>query len=182
VLSQVSLGRARPSYNRVSPAAQFRQLNRSAAGRRSLELAGVSPADRTAKRWLSRAQQPSKANREGIARAYQAAQRGGIPDWFKGGRMEITGRVAYGPDVRDRGEAGNAPLRVDLSQADQLGGGGTVREDGRSHWEAVEDLWADMEDDDLEELIAEELIAEDIGDGYPWGFPGGAYTVTVSGR
>lgn len=108
-------------------------------------------------------------------------RQGGIPEWVKSGEMRITGQVAYGPDVRNRGEGGTAPLLVDLSQADQLGGGGTIRRDRRGHWQAIEEDWPDLDDDELEELIAEDLIAEDIGDGYPWGFPGGAYSVTITG-
>lgn len=181
-LSQVSLGRARPSYRARSPVAQFRQLQRTTAGRRALGLAGVSPADRTARRWLTRSQAPSKANAVRIAQAYGAVQAGGIPDWVRSGRMQITGVVATGPDSRDRGTGGYAPLDIDLSNVDVLGGGGTVRDDGRGHWQAVEEDWPDLDDDELAELIAEDLIAEDIGEGSgAWGFPGGFYSVTFTG-
>lgn len=168
VLSQVSLGRARPSYQARSAAARFRQLNRTEAGRRALSLAGVEPSARTARRWATRQQAPSRRNEAAIARAYLGMRRGGVPDWVKSGRMEITGRVAYGPDVRERGADGNAPLRVEMQGAPLS-------------WPTIEGEIDDLDDDELGELIAEEIIEEDIGSGYPWGFPGGSYSVTVSG-
>jgi hypothetical protein len=103
-------------------------------------------------------------------------RKGGIPDWVKSGKMHITGRVGYGPDVRDRGTGTNVPLEVDLSK----GQGRRYIEPGPgTHWDAIEEQWEDLDDEDLEDLIGEELISEDIGDSYGWDFPGGSYTVAI---
>jgi hypothetical protein len=180
-MRKVHLGRARPSYNRVSPAAQFRQLSRSAAGRKALGLSGVSVSDRTARRWLTRQQAPSKANQAAIARAYDAARQGGIPEWVRRGKMRITGEVQHGADRRVRGQDGREPLLVDLTGGDKR----PVNDQDYPQptiWDAIEDALDNEDDDYLDELIGEELLpADDDLGGYEWGFPGGAYSVSVSG-
>jgi hypothetical protein len=176
----VSLGPARASYRAKSPRAQFRQLERTAAGRRALELAGAGGNRRTRAAWLTGARTPSKANAAAIGRAYGAMQLGGIPEWVRGGKMEIRGRVNHGGrDERDRGAGGSAPLRVNLA-----GGNGTPHDSGAypqdSVWDAIRDH-LDDDDDDLGELIGEELLpADDDLGGYSWGFPGGGYTVVIT--
>jgi hypothetical protein len=175
----VSLGRARPSYTRARPAAQYRQLARTAAGRRALEQAGVSPSARTRARWLDRSQRPAAGNAAGIRRAYDAMRRGGIPEWVKRGEMKISGRVRTGTDERDRGSQGHAALRVN----NNAGNRSRMKqgEPERTHWEAIEEaLEDDADDDDLDELLGD-LIAEDIPPSDAWEFPGGGYTVVISG-
>lgn len=176
----VSFGQARASYRAKSPRAQFRQLERTAAGRRAIELAGVSGNRRTRGAWLTGARSPSKANAAAISRAYGAMQQGGIPQWVRNGRMEVRGKVNHGGrDERDRGAAGSAPLRVNLA------GGNTSPNDSGAYpqdsiWDAIADH-LDDDDDDLDELIGEELLpADDDLGGYSWGFPGGGYTVTIT--
>jgi hypothetical protein len=179
-VKSVSLGAARPSYRAKSPRAQFRQLERTAAGRRALEAAGVGGNRRTRGAWLTGTRAPSKANAAAITRAYGAMQRGGIPDWVRNGRMDITGKVNHGGrDERDRGTGGAAPLRVNLS-----GGNAGPHDQGTypqdSIWDAIADH-LDDDDDDLDELIGEELLpADDDLGGYSWGFPGGGYTVVIT--
>jgi hypothetical protein len=175
---QASLGKPRPSFNRVSPRAQFRQLQRSAAGRRALAAAGVSVTGRTERSWLTGGRQPAARNRAAIARAYAAMRVGGMPPWVRTGTMSITGRVAYGPDIRNRGEGGSSPLLIDLKVGNETR---HIVPGGDTHWQEIEEHWRELTDEELEDLIADELIAEDIGDGYPWGFGGPSYTVTISG-
>jgi hypothetical protein len=181
-IKTVSLGKARTSYTAVSPRAQFRKLASTAAGRRALGQAGVGGTARTRSAWLAGARAPSKANAAAIGRAYGAMRQGGIPEWVKHGKMEITGEVTHGgTDRRDRGSQGTAPLRVELS-----GGGGPPMNaqdyPDDSIWEAIERAIEEEDDDYLEELIGEELIPADDGvGGYDWGFPGGSYGVVILG-
>lgn len=179
-MAQASLGRPRPSYRAHSPLAQWRQLTRTRAGRRALELAGVAPSPRTVRRWRAGTQQPRRGNAEAIGRAYEGMRAGGIPDWVKRGQMEITGRIDVAGDVRDRGSAGAAPFRVDLRPANNP----SPEQPSKSGWDVVEE-GLDLGDDDLEELIAEEIITADIDttDTYhfPGGGPAGGYTVKISG-
>lgn len=177
-IEQVSLGHARGSYTAKGWHAQVRQLFGTERGYQALSDAGVNVTRRTLFSWLSEDHPPSKANREGIGRAYSAMQRGGIPQWVKDGTMKITGEVGHGPDVRDRGSAGNAALRVDLSAGAKQR---SDREPGRTRWDEVDGGLADeVDDDDLTDLIGE-LVAADIEDSYSWDFPGGAYTVVITG-
>lgn len=170
-----AFARARESYRARSPLAQFKEMFGTERGYKAMSDAGVSGGTRTVGAWLSGEQAPSAANREAISRAYQAMRRGGTPEWVRNGEMKIDGRVGYGNDVRDRGSQGTAPLLVDLSAKGDPGAG--------ERWDSVDAAIADgASDDDLEELVAEGLIAEDIGDSYPWSFPGGGggYTVRIS--
>ena len=181
-IKSVSLGKARSSYNAVSPRAQFRKLASTAAGRRALQQAGVGGNARARAAWLGGGRSPSKANATAISRAYGAMRQGGIPEWVKNGKMEITGEVSHGgTDRRERGRDGTAPLRVDLS-----GGNGPPMNShdypDPSIWEAIERAIEEEDDDYLEELIGEELLpADDDLGGYAWGFPGGSYGVAILG-
>jgi hypothetical protein len=124
---------------------------------------------RTINGWLDGTSTPSASNQARIRQAYEHMHRGGLPDWVKDGNMSIRGQVAAGGDVRDRGTGHNSPLNVDLSNGS---------------WPAVEAAMVDddVDDNELGELIAEGLVAEDIGDvSGGWGFPGGGYSVTISG-
>jgi hypothetical protein len=181
-IKSVSLGKARASYTAVSPRAQFRKLASTAAGRRSLEQAGVGGNARTRGAWLAGARSPSKANAAAIGQAYSAMRQGGIPSWVRNGKMEITGDVAHGgTDRRPRGSQGYAPLRVNLSG----GNGPPVNSHDYpdpSIWDAIERAIEEEDDDYLDELIGEELIpADDDVGGYDWGFPGGSYGVVILG-
>ena len=169
-MNQVSLGAPRSSYTRTTTLGQFRQLFATESGYKALAAAGLNVRQaRTIQGWLEGTSQPNKANAEAINRAYAGMRRGGVPDWVKSATMSITGQVGTGRDVRDRGNDGSAPLHVDLSAGNWAPVQGALDDD-------------ELDDDDLEELIAEELIAEDIGDGSDgWGFPGGAYVVTITG-
>lgn len=74
--AQEAAGAARVlnSYRAKSPTAQARGLMRTARGRAAAERAGLSVSPRTLKAWLSGQRQPSKANREKIANAYNDAR------------------------------------------------------------------------------------------------------------
>jgi len=67
---------ARPasSYTAKGWHAQFNQLFRTAKGYAAMDRAGVSASRATLGRWLRGEQIPNKANREAIARAYEAAR------------------------------------------------------------------------------------------------------------
>jgi hypothetical protein len=182
-IQAVSLGRARPSYTAVSPQAQFRQLFSSAAGYEALQGAGLEVKQaRTMQGWLEGTSAPNRANSSAIRRAYRAMAAGGIPEWVRNGRMEITGEVTHGSaDRRDRGREGRAPLRVDLS-----GGNGPPMDShdypDDSIWDAIQRALDEEDDDYLGELVGEELLpADDDLGGYSWGFPGGSYVVTILG-
>lgn len=155
----------RPSYNARSPAAQYKHLMKTESGRRALEEAGLGAAPQTRRRWLGGGQKPSKRYAAVIGAAYEAMRRGRIPREVKGGKMRITGRVGTGPDVRDRGTSGNAPLEIDLSNGD---------------WDRLDQAWNDdgVDDYDIEEIVSADLIEPDIGGSDWWYFPGGNYTVT----
>jgi hypothetical protein len=180
-LAKVSLGRARPSYSASSPLAQYRQLSGTRLGRQSLGSAGLNVSRRTQQRWAAGTQRPGPASRSAISRAYGAMQQGGIPDWVKTGQMKITGQVKTGDDVRDRGipGSGNVPLQVELKEGNRSRS--HKQGDSRTHWEAIEEaLDEGADDDDLDELISD-VVAEDIPPSDIWEFPGGGYTVVISG-
>jgi hypothetical protein len=164
-LQQASLGKPRRSYDRTGAPAQFRQLQRSAAGRRALALSGVRVTSRTERAWLGGQRQPSRANRAAIGRAYQAMKAGGIPAWVKRGDMTITGVIKTGRDVRNR---------TLLIQGDRL---------PPLAWDDIEREWREMTDEELEELVAEDVVTGAIdGVSEPWQFPGpGGYVVTIGG-
>jgi hypothetical protein len=189
-IAQASLGGARPSYRLTGPAAQYRQLSRTRLGRQALEQAGVRPSAPTRRKWLGRVQRPSRANADAIRRAYGAMQRGGIPSWVKSGEMQVTGRTRTGLDDRDRTE--QHPLKINLSHAKDTDPGRTSRgllhysasdkDPGETYWDHFERRFTeDLDDDELEDLISEDLIEPDIGSSDGWEFPGGAYTVALSG-
>jgi hypothetical protein len=183
-LAKASLGRARPSYRARSPRAQYRQLSRTATGRRALEQAGVTGTRRTQAAWLAGARSPSKANAAAIGRAHEAMRRGGIPDWVKSGEMRVTGRTRTGRDDRDRGDRN--PLRINLDHADDNMPSRpalhTPPAEGDSYWDHFERMLAgEPDDDELEDLISEDLIEPDIGSSDGWDFPGGAYSVVLAG-
>lgn len=170
-LSKVSMGGARGSYTRATAAGQFRQLFGSDRGYKALKDAGLEVKQaRTMAGWLDGSTHPNKANAGAINRAYEAMRRGGTPEWVRNGRMEISGLVGYGEDVRDRGSGRNSPLRVNLGAATRNGAG----------WDGIDRAVADGDDDTLEGLAAE-MVAKDppLGDDYPWFFPGSSYTVSV---
>ncbi len=168
-LGSVHLGHARGSYTRTTPTGQFRQLFGSQRGYEALRNSGLEVRQqRTIQNWLDGTSTPNKANANAIRRAYESMRKGGTPEWVRNGKMEINGQVAYGQDVRNRGD-GIAPLRVDLSAGSAAG------------WDRIDGaLSSGASDGEIEELVAEELIAEDVGDSYSWGFPGGSYSVGVS--
>jgi hypothetical protein len=58
------------SYDAKGTHAQLAQLLDTARGRAAADTAGLSPSRRTLLRWLSGEQQPNRANREAIERAY----------------------------------------------------------------------------------------------------------------
>ena len=154
-VSKVSLGAPRASYDRTTTLGQFRQLFATDRGYKAMGDAGLDVKQaRTIQGWLDGTSTPSKKNAAAISRAYESMKRGGVPSWVKKGQMDIKGRVANGNDVRPRGSDGNAPLRVDLSQGTD------------EHW------------DDLD---GEGLVDDDLPSSGGWGFPGGSYTVTISG-
>ena len=170
LLGKVSMGAARGSYTRATTAGQFRQLFGSDRGYKALQDAGLDVKQaRTMAGWLDGSTHPNKANTSAINRAYEAMAKGGTPEWVRKGRMEISGQAGTGRDIRDRGSGGNAPLRIDMSQASAGG------------WDRVDAAVAEGGDDDVEEVFAEEVIAEDIGDGSDgWAFPGASYIVSVT--
>lgn len=173
-IAATSLGEARPSYRAQSPVARARQLQATRLGRDAMRDAGVKATPRTIRGWLTGRHQPSKANREALARAYDAMRRGGIPEWVKSADMKISGVCKTGEDARDRGSDGHAPLLVDMSKF-------SMYYDDRTYWQAIEDAIAEgASDEDLEELLAE-AIEQDIGGSDTWEFPGSAYTVTFTG-
>lgn len=156
----------RPSYNARSAGAQYRHLVKTESGRRALEEAGLGAAAQTRRRWLGGGQKPGKKYAAVIGAAYEAMRRGRIPREVKEGKMRITGRVGTGPDVRERGSSGNAPLEIDLSNGD---------------WRRLDQAWNDedaLSDLDLEAVVSEDLIEPDIGGSDWWYFPGGNYTIT----
>jgi hypothetical protein len=178
-VASVSLGKPRESYQAKGWHAQVRQLMGTDKGYQAMGDAGAHATRRTLAGWLAQDHAPNKANRAAIDRAYRAMQRGGLPEWVKRADMKITGRVKTGPDERDRGSDGNAPLLVDLSAGNRsrLKHG----EPERSHWDVIDDALAgDVDDDDLDEMLSD-LIAEDIPPSDIWEFPGGNYSVSISG-
>jgi hypothetical protein len=161
-------GAPRSSYTARSPRAQYKHLASTARGRQALQDAGITAAPQTRRRWLTGRQNPGKANREAIAEAYRAMQRGGIPDSVRRRDFEIKGRVGTGSDIRDRGTRTHAPLRI-------RGRSGT--------WNRLDAIyrsgeWDLLGDGGVEDLISEDLIEADIGGSDGWFFPGGSYTVT----
>ena len=168
-MGKVSLGAGRSSYTRTSTLGKFHQLFETQRGYDAMRAAGLEVKQkRTLENWLDGTSHPNKANTAAINQAYEDMRRGGVPKRAKKGIMSIFGLVAYGEDVRDRGN-GRSPLRVDLSKGNW------------GHIEAALDQ-SDTNGVDWDELIAEELIEKDdnLGDSYPWGFPGGSYSVTIS--
>jgi hypothetical protein len=157
----------RPSYTAQSARAQYKHLIKTEAGRAALEEAGLTAAPGTRRRWFGGRQKPGKANAAIIAAAYETMRRGRIPREVKAGKMRITGRVGTGPDVRERGSAGHAPLEVDLSNGS---------------WDRLDQAWNDgaIDDFEIEEIVSADLIEPDIGGSDWWYFPGGNYTVTFT--
>jgi hypothetical protein len=158
----------RTSYTARSAAAQYKHLMRTQSGRDALAEAGLTAAPQTRRRWVAHRQNPGRANAAKIHEAYDTMTRGRIPRAVKEGKMRITGRVGTGPDVRDRGTRGSAPLEIDLS---------------RGNWTRIEQGWADegtLSNRRLEEVASEDLIEPDIGGSDWWYFPGGSYIIEIS--
>jgi hypothetical protein len=145
--------------------AQLRELSGTERGRTAADAAGLSPSRRTYVAWLSEAQTPSAANRAKIAQAYERASRRSLPASMRSGTIEIRGQVAFGPDVRDRGAKGTAPLRVDASYGD---------------WDEFATVWeAGATDEELEEAFIEEIFEAEFGETTETvEFGGGAYTIS----
>lgn len=163
------LGAPRSSYKAKGSRAQFRQLERTAAGRAALEGAGVGGNRRTRAAWLAGVREPNKANQHAIAAAYDALKAGGIPAWVKTASMQITGVAAIGDDRRDRGNGGYAPLLVQPTH-------------GR--WDRIEAAMRRRhpDPDEIEELIINDLIDGDddlASTTEPWEFPGSSYAITL---
>lgn len=168
-LAPLSLGAPRSSYKAKSPRAQFRQLERTAAGRRAMDAAGVGGNRRTRLAWAAGDREPSKANQRAIGEAYAAMQKGGVPEWVKRGTMKIYGVVRIGQDSRDRGSGRTSALLVSL---------GTER----SNWPPVEAALIAGDHDATEAAVITHLIEADLGEQTePWEFPGSAYTVEIEG-
>jgi hypothetical protein len=160
-------GGARSSYSATGWHAQLVQLTGTRAGREALGD-NVTVTSRTLLGWLAEEHTPRPSNRGAIQAAYDRL-RGGFPESITGAKIEITGVVRTGDDVRERGTHG-APLRVDGSFG---------------NWDRIRDLWesGDYDAADLEDAFIEDVVYEDpaLGDGSGgWEFPGGGYTVSAS--
>jgi hypothetical protein len=117
--------------------------------------------------WLAERREPSKANQEKIAKAY-GFMAGRWPAEIERRKVEITGEVRIGRDVRTRGQRGHAPLIVDGSQGD---------------WSRMQEAWEDGEpdEDDFEEWFIEDVLEADLGESSePWEFTGADYTVVIA--
>lgn len=157
---------ARRSYTAQSWHAQLSKLTSQPRGYEAAEKAGLSATARTLRAWLSDPDYPiRRSDREKIARAYgiMAGRWPGDPR-----KVDISGQVKIGPDVRTRGEKGRAPLRVDGSD----GSWSRIRE----AWESGEEL----DPGDVEDWFIEDVLEADLGESsQPYEFPGGGYTVTI---
>jgi hypothetical protein len=157
----------RPSYTAKGATAQYKHLMKTEAGRQALDAAGLTAVPQTRRRWaILGNQKPGKANAAKIHAAYESMRRGSFPASVKAGKMEITGRVGTGTDVRNRGSAGQAPLRIDLS---------------RGNWARIDGSWwdDDVDDMDFSEVVGEDLVGEDLEGSDWWYFPGTSYTITL---
>ena len=161
-------GRARlRSYTAKGWHAQVTKLTESQRGYNALADAGVSVTPRTLMGWLSESQEPSKANRTAIARAYDRMA-GGWDPANERRDYRITGTVKIGRDVRERGARGRAPLLVDGRQGD---------------WESIREAWnaGELDSDQAEDLFVSDVIDNDpalSSSSDPFEFPGGSYTIT----
>lgn len=156
------------SYTAKGWHAQISRLTATQAGYKAADRAGLDVTERTLRDWLAERREPSAANRALIEKAYTLAGAGNWPDW-EHKTFRITGIVAQGNDVRERGAHGNAPLIIDGTNAD------------RATWDAFRYEWESgggMSEDDVEAYFSM-VIQDDIGGSEPWEFPGSAYTVTV---
>jgi hypothetical protein len=154
----------RVSYTAKSPAARYKHLMSTRAGRDALEQAGLPAVRQTRRRWIAGRQKPGRANAAVINAVYEALSYRPIPDALKAGKMRITGRVGTGSDIRERGRQGNAPLLIDLSNG---------------YWGNIDRAWDDdsVGDVELENMISDDLIIPDIGGSDNWYFPGSDYKV-----
>lgn len=101
------------SYRAKGARAQARQLFGTKRGRQALALAGLRPTPRTVTNWLTGKAQPSKQNREKIAKAYDSIRNNQVIDAGRASKKanhELSEKLnevikdAYGNDVRFFGD------------------------------------------------------------------------------
>lgn len=106
-------GQARPaqSYQAKGWHAQLRKLTEHSRGSDAADKAGLSPSARTLREWLSESREPSKANQERIARAYEALRHDRVDRAtaeYERHRHELVERLSeslrdrYGVEIRLR--------------------------------------------------------------------------------
>lgn len=153
------------SYRAVGWHAQISKLTSSPRGYAAASAAGLDVSAQTLRRWLSETQAPSASNVDKIRDAYQRMA-GAFPRHLTGREFWISGQVAIGRDVRDRGHGQHSPLVIDGSA-------------GR--WATIIQQYEDGELDaeELEEEFVEDVIMEDLDFSDPPEFHGSTYTVNI---
>lgn len=152
------------SYTAKGWHAQISRLTATKAGYAAADAVGLSVSERTLKAWLAQKVEPNAANRALIAQAYERAA-GRWPGWQQA-TFRIYGQTEQGGDVRDRGNDGNAPLRVDGTDASSR-----VWAEFQEEWES-----GNITEDEIGEHFGD-VIQDAIGGSEPWDFPGSSYTV-----
>lgn len=154
------------SYTAKGWHAQITKLVSSPRGYAAANKVGLTATKRTVLAWLSEEQTPSAANQQKIQDAYEEMA-GKFPNQIIGADVRISGLVAIGNDVRDRGDLANNPLLIE---------GYDTR-----LWDDIKDAWnrGTLIPEDFEALFVG-LIVDDALDGpsEPLEFPGGDYIVT----
>ena len=158
----------RRSYTAKGWHAQISKLTSSPRGYEAAHKAGLSVNHRTLVDWLAERREPSRANQDLIAKAYQLMA-GRWPIEIEHKRFRIYGEVRIGDDVRDRGANGTAPLEIDGSMAMS------------NDWHAMRTAWesGEVDPEDFEEEFIH-IIEADLGEmSDPPEFTGTSYQVVI---
>lgn len=139
--------------------AMISYLTRSPKGYAAMDAAGVVAGTRTQQRWLAEEQQPSKANRAAVERAYASLRRERLARGLRE-RLTRSGGVQMEIQPVDQSKVPADHHRPLDSQLGQRKLTPTPTE-----WDRIVDAWAD---DDVSELtdIYEGLAEESLGSDY----------------
>lgn len=146
---------------------QLRKLTEGPKGYQAAAKAGLSATPRTLTAWLAEQQTPNAANQAKIQQAYDIMA-GEWPEGIERRKLEISGEVTIGGDVRTRGSEGRAPLRINGASGD---------------WSSVRRQWesGSPDPDQVEDDFADDVIGEDIsGTSEAMEFDGSSYTVVIA--
>jgi hypothetical protein len=158
----------RRSYTAKGWHAQISKLTSSPRGYEAAHKAGLSVNHRTLVDWLAERREPSRANQDLIAKAYQLMA-GRWPVEIEQKKFRIYGEVSIADDARDRGAKGTAPLEIDGSQAMS------------NDWAEMREAWesGEVDPDDFEDDFMD-IIEADLGEfSDPPQFTGNSYQVVI---